>query len=465
VLIALFLFVALQLGVGFWAARSIRTEDDYLVAGRRLGPLLAAASIFATWFGAESCVGAAGTAYEAGIGPTSTEPFAYGLCLVLMGALFAARLWRLQITTLADFFARRFGASTERLAAVLLLPSSLLWAAAQIRAFGHVVAVNSGGAIGVDTAIAIAAGVAIVYTVAGGLLADVYTDLLQGILLLVGIGVLAVFVYGAWQQLPPPAAPTMPPPPPAPVGWWTVLESWAVPICGSIVAQEAISRSLAARSANVARAAAIGGGLLYLIAGTVPLLIGLVGPRLVLDLADPETILPHLSQQLLPGALNLLFAGALIAAILSTVDSCLLVVASIVARNLLPARSAKAEPRDQLRLARGATAAAGLIAYGFASSGWNVKELVEEASGFGSAGVFVLAVAGLYGRRGGALAANLTLSAGLVTWLLARFVAHDTIAHPYLLSLAAAGSAFAVGVLCERRLRVPRTAPPTQPAP
>ena len=65
-LILLFAFVAVQLAVALWLIRRIGTEDDFLVAGRRLGPALAATSIFATWFGAESCVGAAGAAYEGG---------------------------------------------------------------------------------------------------------------------------------------------------------------------------------------------------------------------------------------------------------------------------------------------------------------------------------------------------------------------------------------------------------------
>ncbi len=122
----LFAFVAVQLAVALWVAKRIRSEEDFLVAGRQLGPVLAATSIFATWFGAESCVGAAGAAYEGGLSWNAPEPFAYGACLILTGCFFAAKLWRLRITTMADFLRGRFGPSSERLAAILLLPSSLL---------------------------------------------------------------------------------------------------------------------------------------------------------------------------------------------------------------------------------------------------------------------------------------------------------------------------------------------------
>ena len=99
-LLLLTLWVLAQLALGLWVARRVRTEDDFFVAGRRLGPWMAAASVFATWFGAETCVGAAGQVHDSGLGALSVEPYAYGLCLLVMGLVFAVPLWRLGITTL-----------------------------------------------------------------------------------------------------------------------------------------------------------------------------------------------------------------------------------------------------------------------------------------------------------------------------------------------------------------------------
>ena len=127
-LVVLAIYVGLQLALGLWIARRVHSADDFLVAGRRLGPVLATVSIFATWFGAESCIGAAGSIYADGLGWYSVEPFGYGLCLLLLGAFFAARLWRTGVTTVADLFGQRYGASTARIAALLMVPTSLLWA-------------------------------------------------------------------------------------------------------------------------------------------------------------------------------------------------------------------------------------------------------------------------------------------------------------------------------------------------
>lgn len=60
ILLGILGYIVLQLILGVVVARRIRTESDFLLAGRNLGYALAIFSIFATWFGAESCIGTAG---------------------------------------------------------------------------------------------------------------------------------------------------------------------------------------------------------------------------------------------------------------------------------------------------------------------------------------------------------------------------------------------------------------------
>src|SRR5688572_23893054 len=122
--------MVLQFGIGLWVSRRIRSESDYLLAGRQLTLGLATFSIYATWFGAETIVGSAGRAYRDGVSFGSAEPFGYGLCIALMGLIFAAPLWRRGLTTLADLYRERYSVMAERVAAVILIPSSVLWAAA-----------------------------------------------------------------------------------------------------------------------------------------------------------------------------------------------------------------------------------------------------------------------------------------------------------------------------------------------
>ncbi len=441
-------YVVVQLLIGLWAARRVRTEDDFLVAGRKLGTWTVAMSVFATWFGAETCISAAGQIHAEGLGVNSVEPFGFGMCLVAMGLLLAAPLWRRGITTLADLFRQRFGMPTERLAAIVTIPASVLWAAAQIRAFGEILSASTG--MSVATTVAIASILAIVYTGIGGLLADVVTDVVQGIVLVLGLFVLlACSVTHAGGVAEFCAQISNAPPRPAPAGgmWLETVETWALVVIGSLVAQEIVARTLAAQSASSARRGALFGGMLYLAVGSIPVLLALANRGAVGSLEHADGFLPTLAQQQLPTVLFVVFAGALVSAILSTVDSALLAAAAIFARNLLPSRSSGG--RGRLAAARAGVVLFGLIAWLLASSADSVFDLVAESSGFASAGVVVTAVFGLGCRFGGVWAGTAALLGGAVAWVGFAYVVGSS--YPFLLSLGIATVAYLAGSAIDAR--------------
>lgn len=432
-------------------SRRIRSEEDYLVAGRSLGYGLAIFTIFATWFGAETVVGAAGAVYEHGLSGGSADPFGYGLCILFMGALFAVPLWRRKLTTFADLFRQRYSTGVERLAVLLMVPTSLLWAAAQVRAFGQVLSASSN--LEVELTITIAAAVVVLYTVAGGLLADVITDLVQGVALIVGLVVLAIAMAasGGFDHLlaiePGRLAlfggGEIPP--------WEVAESWAIPVFGSVVAAELVARVIAARSPTVARRACLYGGGLYLAVGLIPVALGLIGARILPGLEHGEQVLPALALEYLPTVVFVAFAGALLSAILSTVDSALLVAASLVSHNVVvPLRGATSEAA-KVRMARIGVVVFGGVAYVLALQAQGVYDLVQQASAFGSAGIFVITSWGLFSAFGGPLAATWALVTGVVAWVAGSYVLDLPVA--YLTALGLSAGAYFLGALLERHPR------------
>jgi Na+/proline symporter len=444
-------YVLVQLLVGVAVSRRIRTESDYLIAGRSLGPWLATFSIFATWFGAETCIGSAGAFYAHGLSGGAADPFGYALCLVAMGLLLAAPLWHRRLTTLADLFRSRYSPGVERLAALLIAPSSVLWAGAQIRAFGQVLSASS--ALEVELAIAFAATVVIVYTAFGGLLADATTDIVQGIALLVGLALLAPLLFEPVQGV----AATLASAAPARLmllgapdaSFLARLDAWAVPICGSLVAQELVSRVIATRSPGLAQRATLGAAGIYLAIGLVPAGIGLMGPGLVPGLEDPEQILPLVAQQHLSTFLYVLFAGALVSAILSTVDSALLAASSLVSHNVVVPLLAAPSEATKLRLARGGVVLFGLVAWTIALQDATVYEIVEMASAFGSAGVFAIVLLGLFTPIGGPGSAIAALVAGTAVWWIGTHA--ELLEAPYMSALAAAFASYLLVALFERR--------------
>lgn len=443
-------YVALQLAIGVIASRRVSSEEDFFVAGRRLGYPLAVFSIFATWFGAETCVGSAGSVYGGSVGSSPADPFGYSLCLLLMGVFFARALWEKKLTTLGDLFRERFSPRVEKLAVLLMVPSSLLWGAAQIRAFGQVLSVSSG--IGTATAITIAAVVAVVYTGFGGLFADAATDFVQGVVLVAGLivlGVAVVWELGGLTSALHAIEPARLSLRPREVSGWKLAESWVTPVLGSVFAQELVSRVIACRSPTVARRSTLLAAALYFSVGLIPIFIGLLGPRLAPGLADPEHLLAVVAEKHLSTALYVVFVGAVVSAILSTVDSTLLVAASLVAHNILVPLSGKSSEGAKLRFARVALLAMGLVTWALALGGESVAKLVEEASAFGGAGFFVVLLCALYTKLGGPVTAASCLASGALSYVAGEHLLH--VEAPFLLSLAVSAGVYAAGVVLGRR--------------
>jgi solute:Na+ symporter, SSS family len=81
-------FFMIRLAIGYYASRKVKTTVDYIVAGRRLPIYLAGASIMATWFAAETLMGASAEAYKYGFQGVVFDPFGAALCLFISGFFF-----------------------------------------------------------------------------------------------------------------------------------------------------------------------------------------------------------------------------------------------------------------------------------------------------------------------------------------------------------------------------------------
>jgi SSS family solute:Na+ symporter len=443
VLIGIILFIAAQLAIGYVVSRTVRSEDDYLLAGRSVGIPMATFSIFATWFGAESCIGSAGAAYDEGLAGISSDPFGYGLCILIVGLFFAKKFWKMQLVTVADFVRVRYSERAARLCALLMVPTSFLWTAAQIRAFGTVLSTVSN--IDLTTAVIVATAIVIFYTSFGGMLADVITDFLQGIILIIGLGILlyytvdhlggiALFADHIAKGISRSVGVSHP-------SFLQTAEHWLIPICGSIFAQELISRTLSSRSAVVAQRSALIAAGMYVIVGMIPLSLGLAGAAILPDLADGEQVLPSMAAQFLTPSLYIVFSGAIISAILSTVDSTLLAISALITHNAFPMSKSLPE-RQKIMIDRSIVIGAGVASAFFALGAEGVYELVKDASAFGSSGIFVIILLGVYTKFGSERGALATLLGGTITWIVCHYVL--ALELSYILSLTVSFSLFFV---------------------
>jgi solute:Na+ symporter, SSS family len=445
-------YVLVQLLIAWVASRFIRTETDYLLAGRHLGVGLASFSLFATWFGAETVIGSAGAVAGQGLSGGRTDPFGYALCLMLMASLLAAQMRARNYVTLGDFFRERFGTAAEKLAAVAMIPTSLIWAAAQILAFASILtAVTS---LALDASLIITVVIVVVYSTLGGMLGDVITDCLQGSIVIIGLAVLLYLVIDqaggistALGAVDPSRLTILN----REEGIFEQLDGWMIPILGSLVAQEAMSRLLATRSAAVAKRACYVAAVIYLTIGCMPVMIALFGYQMIDVTDNQDSFLPALAMQVMPPVLYILFLGALISAILSTIDSALLSATALASHNLLLPQYPDINEKQKLIITRSFVVLCGIFSYLVAANGESIFELVELASYFGSSGILVCVLTGLSAKAGGQLAALATLVTGIILTSLGEFVIE--VPAPYLSAVAGCIAVYWLTSLYEIKVR------------
>ena len=177
VLVFIVIFFAVRLGVGIWAGTTVKDNEDFVVAGNRLQVYMAAASIMATWFAAETLMGASQTAYDYGFQGVVFDPFGAAFCLFLSGVFFIILMRRAKYMTVVDFFERRYNKPMIVLSVIAQMLTYFSWTAAQIVAGGAI----AQGLFGIDSTIGSIVIITIVaaYTSMGGMLADTLLDLMQ----------------------------------------------------------------------------------------------------------------------------------------------------------------------------------------------------------------------------------------------------------------------------------------------
>lgn len=436
-IIGISLYVVGMILMGGYVSRRIKTSDDYFLAGRSLGPGLATFSIFATWFGAETCIGTAGAVYKKGIATIHADPVGYSLCLLIMGLFFAKILWKKRITTIPDLFRERYAASTEKLGALILIPSSIIWAGAQVRALGQVL--QSTTTLSPTIAVTIAAVVVIIYTMSGGLLADAYADFIQGIAIITGLAFLTFalvmdaggpisafesipaekFTFGHYLS---------------DVGFLGRLELWMVPILGSLMSQELVSRVVASKSDSVARRSSLRAALMYFLVGCMPVIIGLLSVKILPNITDAESVMPAVARIHLHPFFYIIFVGALVSAILSTVDTTLLSSSALLSSNLVYPHLKNPSSKTKVLIARLGTLSAGIISYLIAFSSESIVGLVEMAASLGGPSILVITMMALWEKKGNHISANFSLVMSLITWIISHGVFE--IEFPILLTVA-----------------------------
>ncbi|GAB4247919.1 MAG: sodium:solute symporter family protein [Saprospiraceae bacterium] len=420
------LYVLLTIAIGFVASRNVKNTSDFVVAGRKMPLAVAASAMFATWFGSETLMGAPSVFVEGGVLAIIEDPFGAAMCLILVGALVARPLYRLNILTFNDFYRIRFGRKAEIVSAVFMIPSYLGWIAGQMVAMAVIINVLTG--IPLFWGVAACTVVVVIYTYVGGMWAVSITDFVQTIMIIVGILALAWEVN---HQAGGPAAVFAS----QPDGFFRFVPEWNLDHIvhyfaawitiglGSIPGQDVFQRVMSAKDEKTAVRSGYVSGLMYLTIGLLPLYIGLCAKYLHPELldGDNQALLPAMTLKYSGLGIQVLFFGALLSAILSTTSGAILAPATVLGENLVKPMFHNLSDRHLLLVMRLGVILIAAASMWMALSGSSIFELVAQSSALSLVSLFVPLMAGLYWPRANGAGALAAMVVGMGTWIVCEF--------------------------------------------
>jgi Na+/proline symporter len=427
-------YVVISIFIGLYAARKVKNSTDYVLAGRSLPIYITIATVFATWFGSEAVLGIPATFMEEGMAGIVADPFGAGFCLIFVGVFFAARLYRMKLMTIADFYRQRYSREVEVLVSIAVCISYLGWVSAQIVALGLTINLISFNAISFEWGMVIGLTVVMLYTVYGGMWSIAIMDFIQMMTILAGLLIVAYLIAGQldggfmevvnhasdndkfvfWPELSWPAI----------LGFVGAFVTLAL---GSIPQQDVFQRVMSAKNEKVAvRGTVIGGGF-YVLFCFVPIFIvygaSLIDPSLaathMAEGGDPQRILPEFILQDVPVWVQVMFFGALLSAIMSTASGTLLAPSAILAKNILR-QWLNLNDKQLLVALRLSVLGFGLLvllyAYLSTSVGLSIFEMVENAYLVTLCGAFVPLAFGVYWKKATNKGALLSIALGVLSW-------------------------------------------------
>lgn len=428
-------YLLVTIAIGLWAAKRVKTSADFAIAGRHLPLIMIVTTTFATWFGSETVLGIPAKFVEGGLGAVVEDPFGAGTCLILVGLFFAAKLYRMTLLTISDYYRERYGRGVEIICSLIIILSYLGWVSAQVTALGLVFNLLSGGAISIPLGMVIGTASILAYTLFGGMWSVAVTDFIQMIILVVGLSIIAVFAAnmagGAdkvialatskelFKFLPEPS-------------FHDVMFFVAAAITmmfGSIPQQDVFQRVMSANSVKAATRGPVIGGACYILFAFVPMflvtsaLIVMPEQAATLIKEDPQKVLPTLVLEKMPFVMQVIFFGALLSALKSTASATLLAPSVTFVENIWRQFFPRTSDKQELRTMRIAVLVFSVCvcAYAIALQGTPIYDMVSGAYQVTLVGAFVPLVAGLYWKRATTQGAVFSIVLGILTWLIFQF--------------------------------------------
>lgn len=427
-LVVVFGYLVCAFAIGLYKMRSVKTQEDFMVAGRNTHWLLLVGTLICTWIGSGSLFGGAGLAFRMGFSELWMSAGAWvGIAIVYF---LAPRVRRIAEFTVSDILEKRYNQWARLLGSVSIIIAYLTIAGYQFRGGGRLLHILTG----LDPTIGglITCIVTILFTASAGLVSIISIDIINGVIMTLGVLVgvpLALNAVGGWGQVVQNL----------PADHFTTFGSndwvWAAgvffPTFFLLMGEGSMyQKFFSAKNENTARKAVIGMIIGVIFLETMICTLAVIGSSKYFNLAPfseggvmnkavTETIILHLARFDLPPLAGALLIAAGVAVILSTANTFLMTPSTSIARDLYQRFiNPSASDRQIVRLQRILIVVLGLLAYILASFFKSILDMAFTAYTFVGAGVTPALLAAFLWRRATPVAGAASVGMGMIVTLL-----------------------------------------------
>lgn len=426
-------FMAISLAIGLYTYTQVRgSSHNFTVCGKAMPFFIIGTALLAQAVDGNATLGNSSLTYSSGIWTGLMIPLGLAISLFVVGRFLAAPLNRMNLTTLPEYFYRRYDQRTELLVSVLTVVCFTVLIAGNLAAVGWIISVACGVSYG--TGLVIGTAVIASYTMAGGLFSAIWTDLFQIHVALIGFVASAEFVLftRGWTPL----LASVPAERLSFDGLVSLqsgaLTNWAGMISlafGNAMALDFMERVFAAKSPEEARRGCYYAGVLTMVVGSCATILGLAAISSVGKVDDPRMVLPLFGAAHVPYWMGAMVFVGVLGASMSTANGAILVISVVLARNVYQRWTTNDVSDAKLlllsRLMAIPTAIAGaLVAWRWPEPGI----LLVVAFDIVFAGCVVPLFCGVYWRKASSGAAIAAIVAGTTCRLIAHFVTPTALA-------------------------------------
>jgi SSS family solute:Na+ symporter len=400
-------YMAAMIGIGFYSKRRATNESDFLVAGRRLGPVLYAGTMGALVMGGGATVGGIGLGYQFGISGMWLA-FSLGFGVLVVSLTIASLVNRLKVYTVSQMLELRYGPGTAVISGFVMLGYAFMISVTSTIAYGTIFQVLFD--LEKLPAVLLGGGIVVLYSFLGGMWSITLTDFVQFIIKTIGIFVLllpaaliaAGGLDGLHAKLPESAFDL------TARGWTTIFSYLIIYNLSIVIGQDVWQRIFTARSDKVAKWAGAAAGVycfFYALAGA---LIGMSAKVLLPENVDRNTVYGMVVEQVLPVGLSGLVLAAALAAIMSVSSGTLIASATVAKQDIVRGLKHKAikteaeqrvESHDDVRNSRYYILFFGALMIAMAAALNDVVAAIAIGSAIVVTGLFIPIMGGILWKR------------------------------------------------------------------